>query len=451
MQNGQLAFRQEDIQARRTGTTVVTHIRHGKDRYVWIFHPSGLQIVMPLERLSVVNVNIVIRQGTMSDKIPGIAHALEHLVCKDTLEEGPHPALRALVPIGLRNNAQTNYNTTSYYARSPYRGWKALLNGLVDMVFASTTIDEARWMKERPAILHETRGRSDLARTREAIEAALHQNTPRLQSTMCGSEDEILSLSADDLLDAYERGYHPQNAVIVITGMDDHAKVVHCLERSATLEKCSIRSTARLVERPLDDFGNFNNLTILVPGGKNIERFMMRSSRHPRKRPDGFETWRTAHLLTMLYNNEEGLIRNRLRRERGLLYAGGVTRESFSSSDFYYEFEAGTSAAQMETLGAAWRELWREVCEHISDINTPLKPHVDMMMGTYSLISAERKLKSSWEDPTSMLRSWWFRQRNDTAFQPNMYDLPTKVLPSLLAHAPTLADLEWQEIRILPA
>lgn len=447
MEHEQLVFREEDARARETGKTVITRIQHGKDRYVWIFLPGGLQVMMPLERRPVVDVSIIIRQGTMSDEIPGIAHALEHLVCKDPLENGPHPALRSLVPIGLRSNARTVYNRTVYMARSPHHGWNRLLTGMIKMVFASEIIDEKRWFQERPAILHETRGRSDLARTREAIEAAIHPNVPRLQSTMCGSEKEILSISADDLIRAYTRGYHPQNAVIIITGMDDYHAVIRRLEHSKTLRACAAQQGPRVTHTPFEDFGIFDNLIVQVPGGRNIERLVMRSSLFPSTHGSA-EMWRTSHLLTMLCNNFEGLIMHRLRKDMGLLYAGGIHRETFKS-DIYHEFEAGTSPDQMEALAAAWRALWKDTCRHILDPR--FQSHIDMMMGTYNLISAERKLGTAQEDSTAMLTSWWMSQQRRTAFKPNMYDLPKKALPDLLAQALQLADLEWQEIRVLPA
>ena len=199
MNSESLLFHPEDTLARATGRVQIRRFTSQGRACAWAFFPNGLQLLAVLKRLPIADIRVIVRHGTRHDALPGTAHALEHLVCKDVLREGPHPALRPLLALGLERNASTTLERTAYSAQTRFPGWKRLLRGLLALTFASETIDERRWLRERSAILqeiHQTRAESAIS---SGILAGRHPQVERFRSPGIGTTEHVMAMAADDL------------------------------------------------------------------------------------------------------------------------------------------------------------------------------------------------------------------------------------------------------------
>ncbi|MBP7006239.1 insulinase family protein [Patescibacteria group bacterium] len=441
-----LAFRAEDAVAKSSGDVQITLISDTTDQFAWVFFPSGFQVLAALKRLPIIDMSLAIRRGARVDEIYGEAHAIEHLIVKDVLTDGPHPALRKLTPLGLETNAYTSDEVTSYWGRTLHRGWRTLLDGLVEMVFHATTIDEEHWKKERPAILQELHGRDENRRVFDAVRRARFPHVERFEATGIGREEDILALTPERLRAAYESAYHPQNAVLIVQGLATIEELVDVLRHHPRLQEAEKKSGARLLHGPLVDLGVRDDLTVHMEGSTGVERVLFSS--HPFSRDkDGIPLWRAAHALSNLYNGAHGLLTSELRRHHGLIYSGSLASYKLDEERRYFTASARMKAIHMEKATTVWKDLWKNTCRELPHPTKNLKPFIRILQGDHGLERAQHQLER-FHDHSDYLESRWLRQVSHP-FETSMIDLPAKHVVQLLQHAPHFTDLSWQTIRVL--
>lgn len=438
-----LRFNPEDAQAQRTGTPVVRLVEGKLQSFAWIFLPSGLQVMAPLKRLPVVNANIAIRQGAYHDEKPGTAHALEHLVCKDVLEPGVHPALRPLIRTGLRSNAFTRGEVTCYWAAAPFRSWRALLAGLLEMVFrAHPFIDHRRWKKERPAIIEESlRERNENGRVTLAMRAAAYPAFERMGHPIDGTVEDIERLTAADLIRAYEEAYFPDNAVVVVHGF---GRVEPLLRWFEDRPEAYQRGTphARIASAPLMDRGLSTDLIVPVTGGPSMERVQYVSAPFP----NDDMTWRTAWLLNEIMGN--GLLNETFRRQRGFAYHIGMAHVQELDGQRHFEVGGRMGRANMDAARAIWDRLWKGTCRRLPKRPQDLQPFIERAIGGHAYARALARMRPP-EDLRDLLFNRWLVQSRRRTLR-NMLEWTPEELYPLLKRTPRFADLPWQEIRVLP-
>lgn len=183
---------------------------------------NGLEIVVIPDRRAPVVTHMVWYKAGAADEPwgkSGIAHFLEHLLFKGTVNTPPGEFSRKVAEIGGRENAFTTVDSTAYYQKVPPGALAMVMRYEADRM-VNLVLDEADIIAEREVILQERRQRVD-ARPggilAEAMGAAVYRNHP-YGIPIIGWEHEMASLTLEDAMAFYRKFYRPDNAVLVVAG-----------------------------------------------------------------------------------------------------------------------------------------------------------------------------------------------------------------------------------------
>jgi zinc protease len=186
--------------------------------------PNGLQILLvPDPSRPVVAVHLTVRAGAAQDPAgaSGAMHVLEHLMFRPRAGQGPAHA--AIAQRGIRANANTSYDRTTFFASFAsdadverwYLGW------LAD-AFADGRIEPGQVEGEFGAIRNEMQAAQGSA-LGQALDAALwtlyggeHYGRPPI-----GWQAEIESLGMATLEALRAAHYRPDNATLIVAGAID--------------------------------------------------------------------------------------------------------------------------------------------------------------------------------------------------------------------------------------
>lgn len=190
---------------------------------------NGLEvIVIPDRRTPVVSHMIWYKVGSADEPAgkSGIAHFLEHLLFKGTKTYPAGEFSRKVAEIGGEENAFTTVDQTGYYQKVTPDALEMVMRYEADRM-RNLVIDRDDLETERQVVLEERNqrvGANPGAMLSEAMTAALYQNHP-YGIPIIGWQHEIEALTLEDTLEFYERFYHPANAVVIVAGDIDPARV----------------------------------------------------------------------------------------------------------------------------------------------------------------------------------------------------------------------------------
>lgn len=197
---------------------------------------NGLElVVIPDHRAPVVTHMIWYKVGA-ADETPGksgLAHFLEHLMFKGTAKNPTGKFSQVVARIGGQENAFTSQDYTGYFQRVPGEQLKTVMEFEADRMTGLQLTDDVV-LPERNVILEEQNqrvGNNPRARLTEQIDAALYLNHP-YGKPVIGWRQEMEQLSRDDAIGFYRRFYAPNNAIVVIAGDVDPAKVRTMVEET---------------------------------------------------------------------------------------------------------------------------------------------------------------------------------------------------------------------------
>ena len=190
---------------------------------------NGLEVVVIEDHRAPVAVQFIwYRIGAADDPRgkSGIAHFLEHLMFKGTgtLASGEFSA--TVEAQGGDDNAFTSYDFTAYFQRVAADRLPLMMQMEADRM-TNLQMTEEEVTTERQVILEERSQRVDGdpgSLFQEQRQAAQYLNHPYGIPTI-GWRHEMAGLTRDDAFSAYRRFYAPNNAVLVIAGDVDPAKV----------------------------------------------------------------------------------------------------------------------------------------------------------------------------------------------------------------------------------
>ncbi|MEL7093669.1 MAG: pitrilysin family protein, partial [Pseudomonadota bacterium] len=183
---------------------------------------NGMDVVVVEDtRAPVVQHMVWYRAGSADEPAgaSGVAHFLEHLMFKgtDTMEDGEFSSVVAAN--GGRDNAFTSYDYTAYFQRVASDRLELMMQMEADRM-RNIRLTEANIASERGVILEERKQRTDSnprALLGEQMNAAQFLNRG-YGIPIIGWRHEMETLDMEDLVSFYERNYHPNNAILVVSG-----------------------------------------------------------------------------------------------------------------------------------------------------------------------------------------------------------------------------------------
>jgi zinc protease len=183
---------------------------------------NGLEVVVvPDHRAPVVTHMIWYKVGA-ADETPGksgLAHFLEHLMFKGTVQNPGSAFSQEVAAIGGQENAFTSSDYTGFFQRVPREHLKEMMAFEADRITGLVlTNDVVR--PELSVVLEEQNMRvanNPASRLAEQMDAALYLNHPYGRPVI-GWRPEIEALNRDEALAFYRRFYTPNNAIVVVAG-----------------------------------------------------------------------------------------------------------------------------------------------------------------------------------------------------------------------------------------
>lgn len=196
---------------------------------------NGLEVVVvDNPRVPAVAVMVWYRTGSADEPLGkgGIAHFLEHLMFKGTPTVGVGEYARLIGREGGSQNAMTSYDYTAYWAEVATDRLEMVLKLEADRMI-NLELTEEQVLSERDVILEE---RSQVVDSRpssqlgEQARALLYQHYP-YRLPVIGWRHEMEKLSREDALAWYRRYYTPNNAILVVAGDVDVARLKPLVEK----------------------------------------------------------------------------------------------------------------------------------------------------------------------------------------------------------------------------
>lgn len=185
-------------------------------------------LVQPDHRAPTAVHMVWVRVGAMDevDGTSGVAHALEHMMFKGSKTVPPGDFSRRVAALGGRENAFTSRDYTGYYQQIPATRLEDVMRLESDR-FANNHWPDEEFKKEIEVVKEERRMRTEdqpRAVLAEQLFAATFTASP-YRRPIVGWMSDLDSMTADDVRAFHRQWYTPTNAVVVVAGDVDVAKV----------------------------------------------------------------------------------------------------------------------------------------------------------------------------------------------------------------------------------
>lgn len=190
---------------------------------------NGMQLIVQPDHRAPTAVHMVwVRVGSMDevDGTSGVAHALEHMMFKGSKTVPPGDFSRRVAALGGRENAFTSRDYTGYYQQIPATRLEDVMRLESDR-FAHNHWPDEEFRKEIEVVKEERRLRTEdqpRAVLAEQLFAATFTASP-YRRPIVGWMSDLDAMTADDVRAFHRQWYTPTNAVVVVAGDVDVAKV----------------------------------------------------------------------------------------------------------------------------------------------------------------------------------------------------------------------------------
>ncbi len=189
---------------------------------------NGLQVVIIRDTLApMVTTRISYRVGGYQSPAdqPGTAHALEHMLFRNSRGLSAAQFADMGGKMGARHNAVTTSDSTQYFFTAPSQ-YVDLLLRIEAIRMRGALLDDAEWRSERDAIDQEVSRNTSNPETLAFAEVRQRMFAGSgYEQIPLGSRETFSKTTSTDLRRFYDRWYHPNNALLVIAG-DVDAKAV---------------------------------------------------------------------------------------------------------------------------------------------------------------------------------------------------------------------------------
>lgn len=190
---------------------------------------NGMTLIVQPDRRAPTAVQMVwVRVGSMDevDGTSGVAHALEHMMFKGTKSIKPGEFSRRVAQLGGQENAFTTRDYTGYYQQIPVGSLEQVMKLESDR-FANNQWPDDEFKREIEVVKEERRLRTEdqpRALLGEQQNAAVFIASP-YHRPVVGWMSDLDAMTPDDAREFHKRWYVPANAVLVVAGDVDVAKV----------------------------------------------------------------------------------------------------------------------------------------------------------------------------------------------------------------------------------
>ncbi len=184
--------------------------------------PNGLTIIIAPNNLApVAKQTIIYKVGAIDEPAgqSGIAHLLEHLMFKGTKKYPKGEFSQFVSYIGGNENASTTRDNTRYFQIVPNQYVRDIMQREADRMQGLLLLDKEIEV-EKQVVISERLQRVDNEPTSKLVEKmqlSLFANHP-YRLPLIGFEHEIANITPAQLRQFYRQYYHPNNAILVITG-----------------------------------------------------------------------------------------------------------------------------------------------------------------------------------------------------------------------------------------
>ncbi|PIF74864.1 zinc protease [Variovorax sp. 54] len=190
---------------------------------------NGMTVIVQPDRRSPTAVQMVwVRVGSMDevDGTSGVAHVLEHMLFKGTKSVPAGEFSRRVAALGGQENAFTMRDATGYYQQIPVGSLEQVMKLESDR-FANNQWPDDEFKREIEVVKEERRLRTDdqpRALLGEQQNAAVFTSSP-YRRPVVGWMSDLESMTPADARAFFQRWYVPANAVLVVAGDVDVARV----------------------------------------------------------------------------------------------------------------------------------------------------------------------------------------------------------------------------------
>ena len=183
---------------------------------------NGLKVVLYHYKNSPqVFIDMIYNVGSKDEtsETYGFAHFIEHMIFKGTQKLSEQDIFHIADKFGAGRNAETSYDTTSYYFITDNKNYPIFLDILADCMH-NATFDEEHIASELHTVFNELKNGNDdglAGRVPGFFTEYLPANHP-YHHPVLGYKEALFTLNRDTLLQFYKTYYQPHNATLLITG-----------------------------------------------------------------------------------------------------------------------------------------------------------------------------------------------------------------------------------------
>ena len=203
---------------------------------------NGLRVAhQKIPSTLLVHCGFIIHAGSRNDgEIPGLAHALEHMVFKGTQKRKTIHVLNHLEVVGGELNAFTTKELTAIYAAAEKRHLSRAIDILCDVTFRST-LPDSELIKEKKVIKDEINMYLDTPEENiyDEFQEIIFGNHP-LAHNILGTPDSVDLITREALGQFVNTNYQYPNMVFAVVGNVSIDKVISNLNKFLPQENRNI-------------------------------------------------------------------------------------------------------------------------------------------------------------------------------------------------------------------
>ena len=290
---------------------------------------NGLTVLVePRPERKVVATNLRVEGGSMNEDMEkkGMMHLLEHLIFGSSESRS---GKKDIMSKGGWQNASVNHVNTKFYGEISEKYSMNLISDLINTAFHSKLENLER---DKKIVIEEEKKSRDSSSgiSIRNLGKILYKNGSLLSTYDIEKSPGhgINPITQEEIEKKYKKIFHPNNASISIVGPVEKEKVIEKInEMTSNLEKKKKPKRNRLIPK--------KNSEKLIETEKDIKTcYVYLGALVPGYDYESEEYWDLNVILSLLDSSAGGILYERLREERGIVYSvdsGKISTEETSS------------------------------------------------------------------------------------------------------------------------